>query len=245
MPSGQNPASLRGDPLLAKYVRAVGNRRSPGHQRLLASPSDGLCRTLLWSGFRLGQGLLAFAAYVAHPRRPAPPNDSHHAPAGSAFLARFLARFYGVCRTCRLPVTCAPVEATSAKATPGVLNRRIARLECHRVRGIVLVHKQDHTCGERRHECRARTDSNPNLLIRRDLRLRSLSAQTLLTCWSAARRCAMTGGVERCCKAKMRPAGATHHRQAGRELTVNSRLTLNSWSDYRLHQEELVSPVPF
>ena len=45
----------------------------------------------------------------------------------------------------------------------------------------------------------------PNLLIRRDLRAHPLSAQTPLTSWNCAQRYAMTCGVERCCKAKMRP----------------------------------------
>jgi hypothetical protein len=68
----------------------------------------------------------------------------------------------------------------------------------------------------------------PNLLIRRDLRPHPLAAHTPLTCWNAAQRCAMTGGVERCCKAKMRPVEPGNHRQPGRELTVNSRLTVNA-----------------
>jgi hypothetical protein len=36
-----------GDPLIAKHVRVVENCPSSGHRRFLASPSDGLCRTLV------------------------------------------------------------------------------------------------------------------------------------------------------------------------------------------------------
>jgi len=67
----------------------------------------------------------------------------------------------------------------------------------------------------------------PNLLIRRDLRSPLLPAHTPLTCRNAAQRCATTRGVERCCKAKIRPAGLDDHRQVGRGLAVNSGLTVS------------------
>jgi len=56
--------------------------------------------------------------------------------------------------------------------------------------------------------------------VRRDLPAWPWSAHMLLTCRNAAQRCAMTGGVERCCKAKMRPVGSGNRRSAGRELTA-------------------------
>lgn len=81
----------------------------------------------------------------------------------------------------------------------------------------------------------------PNLLIRRDLRPRLLSARTPLTCWNAAQRCATTGGVERRCKAKVRPVSPANHRPARRGLTVNLRLTVGAVarrgpSEYACHR---------
>ncbi len=65
------------------------------------------------------------------------------------------------------------------------------------------------------HACRP-----PDLLIRRDLRSRLLSAHMPLTCWNVGQRCAMTRGVKRCYKAKMRSIGLGNQRRAGRKLAA-------------------------
>ncbi len=79
-----------------------------------------------------------------------------------------------------------------------------------------------------RSSCRERGQGYSNLLIRRDLQPHPLPGYTPLTCWNTAQRCAMTSGVERGCKAKMRPVLSANHQRPSRELAVNSWLTVNA-----------------